>query len=118
MSGLTRQLGQFIADLSPNHLPEEAVRIARMGFTDAIGTMIAGRHEDSVRILTEVLAPAAGSATLTFGDRKGPAPEVAWINGTAAPGDPGGGRASWLLRHRDDHRLYRGLRDLGRAVPP
>ena len=84
MSALTQQLGQFIADLSPNHLPEEAVAVAKMGFIDTIGTMFAGRKEDSVRILTEVLAPGAGEATLTFSDRKGPAPEIAWINGTAA----------------------------------
>jgi len=29
---LTMSLGQFIADLSPNRLPQEAARIARMGF--------------------------------------------------------------------------------------
>jgi len=81
---LTRSLGQFIADLSPNRLPEEAARVARMGFIDTIGTMIAGRQEDSVRIMTETLAPGDGPATLTFGDRHAPAPEAAWINGTAA----------------------------------
>jgi 2-methylcitrate dehydratase PrpD len=81
---LTQHLGQFIADLSPNHVPDEAARIARMGFIDTIGTMIAGRDENSVRILTETLSPPTGSATLTFGERKAPAPEAAWINGTAA----------------------------------
>ncbi|WP_428531917.1 MmgE/PrpD family protein [Rhodopila sp.] len=81
---LTKSLGQFVADLSPNRLPEEAARIARMGFIDTIGTMIAGRNEDSVRIMTETLAPADGLATLTFGARHAPAPEAAWINGTAA----------------------------------
>lgn len=81
---LTRHLGQFVADLSPNRLPEEVVRVARMGFIDCIGTMIAGRQEESVRILTETLAPGDGPATLTFGTRKSPAPEAAWINGTAA----------------------------------
>lgn len=84
MPALTQHLGQFIADLSPNRIPEEAVRVAKMGFIDCIGTMIAGRHEDSVRIMTEVLAPGEGAATITFGDRHGPAPETAWINGTAA----------------------------------
>jgi 2-methylcitrate dehydratase PrpD len=83
-SPLTMSLGQFIADLSPNMLPEAAVRIARMGFIDTIGTMIAGRNEDSVRIMTETLAPGDGPATLTFGGRHAPAPEAAWINGTAA----------------------------------
>lgn len=81
---LTKALGQFAAELSPNLLPDEAARVARMGFIDTIGTMIAGRNEDGVRILTETLAPGDGPATLTFGDRKAPAPEAAWINGTAA----------------------------------
>jgi 2-methylcitrate dehydratase PrpD len=83
-STLTQSLGQFIADLSPNRLPEEASRVARMGFIDTIGTMIAGRNEDSVRIITETLAPGDGPATLTFGSRHAPAPEAAWINGIAA----------------------------------
>ena len=81
---LTKTLGQFVADLSPNRLPEGAERIARLGFIDCIGTMIAGRREDCVRIMKEVLAPAAGPATLTFGKEKSTAPEAAWINGTAA----------------------------------
>src|ERR1700733_8109433 len=81
---LTKDLGQFVADLSPNRLPEEAVRVARMGIIDCIGTMIAGRKEECVRIMRDVLAPAGGPATITFGPDKGPAPEVAWINGTAA----------------------------------
>ncbi len=81
---LTQDLGQFIADLSPNRLPEEAVRVARLGFIDCIGTMIAGRREECVQILKKVLAPVDGPATLTFGKEKSTAPEAAWINGTAA----------------------------------
>ncbi|PPQ30537.1 MmgE/PrpD family protein [Rhodopila globiformis] len=81
---LTKSLGRFIADLSPNRLPEAAAQVAQMGFIDCVGTMIAGRNEDSVRILTETLAPGDGPATLTFGERHAPAPEAAWINGTAA----------------------------------
>src|SRR6201994_1952298 len=83
-SFLTQSLGRFVADLSPNRLPEEAARVARMGFIDTIGPIVPGRNEDSVRILTGTLAPGDGPATLTFGDRKAPAPEAAWINGTAA----------------------------------
>ena len=81
---LTKTLGQFVADLSPNRLPEDAERIARLGFIDCIGTMIAGRREDCVRIMKQVLAPSDGPATLTFGAEKSTAPEAAWINGTAA----------------------------------
>ena len=81
---LTYALGQFVADLSPNRLPEEAVRVARMGFIDCIGTMIVGRNEDCAHILKSVLAPGDGPATLSFGGERSPAPEAAWINGTAA----------------------------------
>lgn len=81
---LTRALGQFVADLSPNRIPEEAARVARTGFIDCVGVMIAGRDEPPRRILEEVLKPAAGEATLAFGDRKARAPDAAWINGTAA----------------------------------
>jgi 2-methylcitrate dehydratase PrpD len=81
---LTRSLGQFVADLSPNRVPEDAASIARNGFIDCIGVMIAGRAEDAPRILTQVLAPGSGDATLCFTERTAPAPEAAWINGTAA----------------------------------
>jgi 2-methylcitrate dehydratase PrpD len=81
---LTQSLGQFVADLSPNRVPEEAVRIARTGFIDCIGVMIAGRDEEPTRILQEVLDPPCGDATLYFSERKTRAPDAAWINGVAA----------------------------------
>ena len=134
---LTKTLGQFIADLSPNRLPEEAVRIARLGFIDCIGTMIAGRREDCVRIMKQVLAPADGPATLTFGKRKehgagsrldqrhrGACARLRRRR-TARPsqhrpgaGDPRRGGVAWLHRRRHDRGLCRRLRDLGRTVPP
>jgi 2-methylcitrate dehydratase PrpD len=81
---LTKALGQFVADLSPNRLPEDAVKTAQLGFIDCIGTMIAGRNEDCVKILRQVLSPGDGPATLVFSADKSPAPEAAWINGVAA----------------------------------
>ncbi len=81
---LTKALGQFVADLSPNRVPEEAIRIARMGFIDCIGTMIVGRGEDCTQILKSVLAPGKGPATLYFSGEQSTAPEAGWINGTAA----------------------------------
>lgn len=81
---LTQALGQFVADLSPNRLPEEAVRIARLGFIDTIGTMIVGRDEPCTQILKTVLAPGDGLASLYFSGEHGPGPEAGWINGTAA----------------------------------
>ncbi len=82
--GLTQALGRFVAELSANRIPQEAMRVARLGFIDCIGTMVAGRNEELVQIMKSVLAPGAGPASITFGREHGPAPEAAWINGTAA----------------------------------
>jgi 2-methylcitrate dehydratase PrpD len=84
MTALTRSVGHFIADLSPNRIPEEAMRVARLGFIDCIGTMIAGRNEDAVDIMRTTLAPAPGPSSITFSAARAPAPEAAWINGVAA----------------------------------
>lgn len=81
---LTKTLGQFVSGLSPDRLPAEAKRVAKIGFIDCIGTMIAGRDEQAPQILKTVLKPAAGKATLYFSGQTSPAPEAAWINGTAA----------------------------------
>jgi len=81
---LTRDLGQFVSDLSPNRVPEAAARIARTGFIDCVGVMFAGREEEPTRLLREVLQPAAGPATLYFSGQAAGAPEAAWINGVAA----------------------------------
>jgi 2-methylcitrate dehydratase PrpD len=81
---LTRALGQFVSDLSPNRVPAEAAAIARTGFIDCVGVMIAGREEDPTRILGEVLDAGTGDATLYFSERKADGPQAAWINGTAA----------------------------------
>ncbi|HJS83919.1 MAG TPA: MmgE/PrpD family protein [Acetobacteraceae bacterium] len=81
---LTQDIGAFIAALSPNRIPQAAMEVARLGFIDTVGTMIAGRGEDCVRILRDVLAPPPGPSSLTFSAARAPAPEAAWINGTAA----------------------------------
>lgn len=81
---LTRSLGQFVSELSPNRVPAEAVAVARTGFVDCIGVMIAGREQEPTRILEGVLDPGAGDATLYFSQRKAQGPQAAWINGTAA----------------------------------
>jgi 2-methylcitrate dehydratase PrpD len=82
---LTQALGRFVAELAFERLPEAALRTARTGFIDCIGTMIAGSSEPAVQILKKTLAPGGpGEATLYFSSERGPAPEAAWINGTAA----------------------------------
>ncbi len=82
---LTQALGRFVAELTFERLSEPALRTARTGFIDCIGTMIAGSPEPAVQILKKTLATGgAGEATLYFSSERGPAPEAAWINGTAA----------------------------------
>lgn len=80
---LTQELGRFVAGLSFETLPAEAVAIIRTGFTDTIATMIAGAHDPAPQLLRRGLAPPSGPASLYFSGEGAPAPEAAWINGTA-----------------------------------
>jgi len=81
---LTRDLGGFVAGLSVQQLPAEAVDVARLGFIDTIATMIAGSRDEAPQLLKKALSPPPGRATLYFAGETAPAPEAAWINGTAA----------------------------------
>jgi 2-methylcitrate dehydratase PrpD len=51
-------------------LPDRAVAVAGLGFTDCIATMIAGAHESAPQQLRQALAPAAGPAMLLFGGER------------------------------------------------
>lgn len=81
---LTRGLASFISGLSYVDIPQEAVAVARTGFTDCVGVMLAGANEEAPQILKAVLAPKNGAAILLFSRERAPGPEAAWINGTAA----------------------------------
>ena len=80
---LTQDLGGFVADLSFARLPQGAADVARIGFIDCIATMIAGAGDPAPQLLRKALHPTGGEATLYFTGEKCPAPEAAWINGTA-----------------------------------
>ena len=80
---LTQDLGRFVADLSFEKLPPQAVETARTGIIDTIATMIAGAHDPAPQLLRRGLTPAAGPASLYFSGDTASAPEAAWINGTA-----------------------------------
>src|SRR5499427_4825809 len=81
--GLTQDLGRFVADLSFERLPQDAAEVARIGFIDCIATMIAGAPDPAPQLLRRALQPTDGQATLYFTGERSPAPEAAWINGTA-----------------------------------
>jgi 2-methylcitrate dehydratase PrpD len=83
---ITRSLGAFVSGLRFDAIPPPARDVARTGFVDCVGVMIAGKDEPVVQILRDTLGVAGreGEAALTFGSHRAPAPEAAWINGTAA----------------------------------
>jgi len=80
---LTQDLGRFVANVSFERLPAEAADVARIGFIDCIATMIAGARDPAPQLLRKALQPGGGDATLYFTGEHAPAPEAAWVNGTA-----------------------------------
>src|SRR6266849_6702257 len=80
---LTQELGRFVASLTFEKLPAQAVETARTGIIDTIATMIAGAHDPAPQLLRQRLAPTQGPASLYFSGESATAPEAAWINGTA-----------------------------------
>src|SRR5438067_2548491 len=81
---LTRSLGTFVSELRLAAIPSDALSVVHTGFADCVGTMIAGSVEDPPKILLQALAPPAGDVNLYLVGPRAPAPEAAWINGTAA----------------------------------
>ena len=81
---LTRSLASFVADLRLAAVPGKALAVVRLGFTDCVGTMIAGSVEDPPKLLEQTLAPPRGDASLYLAGPRVPAPDAAWINATAA----------------------------------
>jgi 2-methylcitrate dehydratase PrpD len=82
---LTRSLGAFVAGLRFEMLPEAALPVVRLGFTDCVATILAGVEEPVARIVREQLGTrgAKGEARLVFGAERASAPEAALVNGTA-----------------------------------
>lgn len=81
---VTRQLGEFVASMATRNIPAEAFEVAKLGFTDCIGTMLAGGVEDAPRIVRDVLKAPGGASSLLLSEASAPAPEAALINGVAA----------------------------------
>ena len=81
---VTRQLGAFVASMGTRNIPAEAFEVAKLGFTDCVGTMLAGGVEEAPRIVREVLKAPNGASSLLLTAASAPAPEAALINGTAA----------------------------------
>ena len=80
---LTRDLAGFVSALRYEDIPPAALPFIRTGFTDLVGTTIAGRHDTVTRTVLEAYAPPPGPCCLFFGPGTAPAPEAALLNATA-----------------------------------
>jgi 2-methylcitrate dehydratase PrpD len=81
---LSQSFAAFVSNIELGAVPAEALRVVHTGFADCVGTMIAGSVEDAPNLLRKTLNPPAGDASLYLTGPRVPAPDAAWINGTAA----------------------------------
>ncbi len=101
--GLTLELGAFVSRLQYRDLPPKAIEVARLGFVDCVGVMVAGSVEPVAEIVARtVLEGCDGTeASVLFTARKATSPLAAWVNGAAAHAldydDAGGGHRSAIL---------------------
>lgn len=86
VSPLTRAYGAFLARLRPADLPSASLAVGRLGFTDAIGVLLAGREEPVVTALRRALqADGAGGGTpALLGRARTSASNAALLDATAA----------------------------------
>lgn len=85
MSGLTRQLGEFIAGSGGLEMPEAVRRTVRNGFVDTVATMLAGRAEPVTAIVQRFAQSplAVQEASILFGPLRSSARNAALVNATA-----------------------------------
>lgn len=83
---LTAALGDFVAGLRYERIPEAALAIAKQGIADCVGVMLAGSAEPAVEAVRRGFAPdtAGGGSSICLGPGRAPAHVAAWVNGTAA----------------------------------
>lgn len=83
---LTRAYAAFAAGLVGGEVPAAAVEVARLGFTDCAGVMLAGRAEPAVRRMEAFVRETGGrpKARLLFGEERGTAPQAGLVNAVAA----------------------------------
>lgn len=84
--GLTAALGSLIAEARGVALPSAAIAVAKQGWVDCVGTMLAGANEEATLSVRAGLEADGfgGPATVHFSGRCAAPMFAAWINGTAA----------------------------------
>ena len=86
MSGLTRQLGAFVASLRYEAIPADLFSQVRNGFTDYAAVTLLGRHDEVTHALRAVAAPSqsTGEARICFSAARTRGPDAALISGAAS----------------------------------
>lgn len=85
-AALTQDYATFAANWQSHAIPAESMEVARLGFTDCVGVMLAGRNEDAVkRISGYVLAQGATPKSRMVGAAKQVSMvQAGLVNATAA----------------------------------
>jgi 2-methylcitrate dehydratase PrpD len=86
MAALTAELGRFVSELALSDVPSEAQAVAKTGFTDCFGVMVAGAREPVVALVDRELAGADAGALASLipsGARRN-VEDAALVNGVAA----------------------------------
>lgn len=86
MTGLTKKLAAYVAHPTFGGLEKAACDIAKTGFIDTVGTMMAGSQEPVVRIMLAhtAVSHAPGEAPVPFARTMLSAAQAAYVNGVAA----------------------------------
>jgi 2-methylcitrate dehydratase PrpD len=82
--GLTTDIGCFVADMSPAHLPEGAASIVKTGFTDCVGVMIAGWREPVAGVVADFVGVSRPEHPFAAAALRMPAADRALLYATAA----------------------------------
>jgi 2-methylcitrate dehydratase PrpD len=86
MASLTAELGAFVSGLKLSDVPREGQAVAKTGFTDCFGVMIAGARDPVVTLVDREMAGADGEALarLIPGMEPRNVEDAALVNGVAA----------------------------------
>lgn len=83
---LTRQLGEFVARIARDGVPDATLPIVRLGFTDCIAVLLAGEDEPVSDIVRRYVVGLGGlpESSICLSDTRAPAHLAALVNATVA----------------------------------
>ena len=83
---LTRLYAEFIAATRPSMVPEESLRVARLGFSDCAGVILAGRDEEVVQRVAHFVLEQGGrtESRLALGVERASMIHAGLVGGTAS----------------------------------